>query len=63
MEECRFLDTQLRVFLGRDGVEASSSSLSESAISAAGRNSSSSLSFLLPSKNLNGGTHFLIFSV
>lgn len=57
-EELGFLDTLLRVLLGRRGVEASSSSLLESENSAAGRNSSSSWSLLLLPKNLNGGIHF-----
>ena len=64
MEEHRFLDNLLDVLLGRGGVEVSSSSLLESEISAAGRNSSSSWLLLLLPKNLNGGTHyFLMFSV
>lgn len=53
MEERRFLDILLGVLLGSGVVEASSSSLSESEISAAGRNSSSSWSLLLLPKNLS----------
>ena len=64
MEERRFLDTLLGVLLGSGVVEASSSSLSQSEISAAGRNSSSFWSLLLLPKNLNCRTRYLlIFSV
>lgn len=58
MDELGSLDTLLDVLPRRGGVEVSSSSLLESEISAAGRNSSSSWLLILLPKNLNGGTHY-----